>query len=195
VRPTAKTRQRRQRRRLITLLTYIVVVFALAWFFESQGTTTIILVRHADVNQPEAPAADAPLNATGVARASLLSEFLARADVIKGVDAIYTDATVRTQQTAAPLAKALELEPEVADHDEVVSFIKSLLFGHKREIVLVVTQREDIAPLVMELHGSKNLAEIGPADYANIYIVSIPWFGKVKTLQLPYANGWVPSVY
>ena len=195
VRPTAKTRKRRRQRRLITLLAYVVIVFSLAWFFESQGTTTVVFVRHADVNQPDSPAADAPLNATGLARAVLLAEFLEYADVVKSVDAVYVDETARTQQTAAPLAKRLDLTPEVTNHEEVVAFMKAVLFEHKREIVLVVTQREDIAALVAELHGHQSIAEIGPGDYRNVYIVSIPWFGKVKTLQLPYANGWAPSAY
>jgi broad specificity phosphatase PhoE len=192
VRPTAKTRKRRRRRRLITLLTYIVVVFALAWFFESQGTTTIVFVRHADVDEPTADDPEQPLNERGMARAELLADFLENIDVVAGVDAIYVDATQRTQQTAGPLAKRLGLEYETADHDRVVSFMKTVLYEHKREIILVVTQREDIAPLVEELHGSKNIAEIAPDDYDDVFIVSIPWFGKVKTLQLPYAGGWKP---
>ena len=193
MRPTAKTRKRRRRRRLVSLLIYVVIVFGLAWFFESQGTTTIVFVRHADVDQPESPAVDVPLNRTGAARATLLADFLENFDVVAGVDAIYVDSTLRTQQTAAPVAKRLRLEPAIADHDQVVTFMKTVLFEHKRQIVLIVTQRDDIAPLVEELHGSKNLAEIEPDDYENVYIVSIPWFGKVKTLQAPYANGWNPA--
>jgi phosphohistidine phosphatase SixA len=191
VRPTAKTRKRRRRRRLLTLLAYIVVVFALAWFFESQGTTTVVFVRHADVDEPATAGPNAPLNRVGKLRAELLADYLENIDVVQGVNAIYVDSTVRTQQTAAPIAKRLGLEPEVADHDAVVAFMKNLLFEHKREIILIVTQADDIAPMVEELHGSKRLAEIGPSDYANVYVVSIPWFGKVKTLQHPYANGWV----
>jgi phosphohistidine phosphatase SixA len=194
VRPTAKTRRRRRRRRAFTLLIYIVIVFGLAWYFESQGTTTIIFVRHADVDQPLAENNDLPLNERGMLRAELLADFLDNVDVVAGVDAIYVDATRRTQETAEPLARRLGIDYQVADHDDVVNFTKTVLFEHKREIVLVVTQRDDIAPLVEELHGSKNIAEIGPDDYDKLFIVTIPWFGKVKTLQEPYTNGWKPPL-
>lgn len=193
VRPTAKTRKRRRRRRVFTLLAYVVIVFGLAWFFESQATTTIIFVRHTDIDMPLEARADTPLNRRGMVRAGLLADFLEKTDVVAGVNAIYVDATKRTQQTAEPLAKRLGLELESGDHDAVVGFMQEVLFAHKREIVLIVTQADDIAPMVEELHGSKNLAEIGPHDYENVYIVMIPWFGKVKTLQLPYANGWDPA--
>ena len=135
---------------------------------------------------------DQPLNERGLARAELLADFLEQIDVVAGVNAIYVSQFKRTQQTAAPLAKRLGLDYEVADHYDVVGFMKNVLFEHKREIVLVVTHRDIIAPLVEELHGSKNIEEIGPDDYDDIFIVSIPWFGKVKTLQLPYAAGWHP---
>ena len=56
----------------------------------------------------------------------------------------------------------------------------------KGEIVLVVTLGDVLAPLVEELHGSKNIPAFGPDDYDDIYIVTIPWFGKVKTLRMHY---------
>ena len=192
VRPTAKTRKRRRRRRAMSLLAYIIVVFGLAWFFESQGTTTIILVRHADVDQPELQQTDLVLNARGRARAELLADFLDTVDVIAGVNAIYVSPFKQTQQTAAPLAQRLGVEIEVADPYDVVGFMKTVLFEHKREIVLVISHSDIIAPLIEELHGSKRIAEIAADDYDDIFIVSIPWFGKVKTLQLSYGVGWTP---
>lgn len=194
VRPTAKTRKRRLRRRLITLSTYIVVVFALAWYFDSQGTTTIIFVRHADVDQVMADDTDVPINAAGRARAELLADYLQNVDVVAGVNAIYVSEAKRTQQTAEPLARRLGIDYEIADPYDIVGFMKTVLYEHKREIVLIVTHRDVIAPLVEELHGSKNIAEIGPDDYDRLFIVTIPWWGKVKTLQFPYTNGWTPKL-
>ena len=193
VRPTAKTRKRRRRRRMITFATYVVVVLALAWYFDSQGTTTIIFVRHADVDESMAKNDELPLNRRGWARAELLANALENVDVTGGVDAIYVSSARRTQQTAEPLAKRLGIEPEVADPYDVVGFMKAVLVEHKREIVLVVTHRDIIAPLIEELHGSKNIAEIPSDDYDDMFIVTIPWWGKVKTLEYEsYTNGWVP---
>ena len=63
-----------------------------------------------------------------------------------------------------------------------------MLFEHRREIVLVVTQSDILAPLVEELHGSKNIADFAPDEYNRMYIVTIPRWGKVKTLELPYTD-------
>jgi broad specificity phosphatase PhoE len=183
VRPTAKTRARRRRRRFFTLLVYAAVVFVLAWVSESQGTTTVIFVRHADIDQSMAKSDAMPINERGRQRAEYLADLLQNVDVVAGVDAIYVDKTKRTQQTAEPLARRLGINYEVADPKDVVGFMKTVLKEHKREIVLVITHRDDIAPLIAELHGSKKIAEIAPDDYNEIFYVSIPWFGKVKTLQ------------
>jgi broad specificity phosphatase PhoE len=193
VRPTAKTRKRRRQRRAYTLLAYAVVVFALAWYFDSHATTTIIFVRHADTDQAMSANADPSLNAVGRARAEWLADYLELVDVVAGPDAIYVSEFKRTQQTAAPLADRLGIEPVVADHYDVVGFMKSVLSEHKREIVLVVSHSDAIAPLVEELHGSKNISDFAPDEYDRVLIVTIPTYGKVKTLQLSYPAGDVSS--
>ena len=195
VRPSVKTRKRRRRRRAISLVVYIAIVFLLAWYFDSQSTTTVIFVRHADVNDAIANDSAAELNAIGRQRAELLAEFLESIDVVQGVDAIYVSPATRTLQTAEPLAERLSVEPTEADHTDVVGFMKDVLRDHNREIVLVVTEGEMIAPLVEELHGSKNIAEFAADEYDKIFIVTIPRWGKVKTLQLRYGIGWSPVAH
>src|SRR5690606_23144429 len=101
-------RQRRQRRRrgLLIVTSYVVIVFALAWYFDTQATTTILFVRHADVDDPAdlIDGEDPPLNATGRARAQLFADFLEHIDVIASGDAVYAGDTLRARQTAEPLA-------------------------------------------------------------------------------------------
>ena len=41
-------RKKRRKRRLQGAVLYIAIAIGLAWFFESQATTTIIFVRHAE---------------------------------------------------------------------------------------------------------------------------------------------------
>jgi phosphohistidine phosphatase SixA len=179
----AKKRRRRARARLIAFLSYSAVVIGLAWFFESQATTTVIFVRHADIDAPMSAAADdAPLNATGRARAELLADVLADVDVVGSVNAIYASPAKRTQQTAEPLASRLGLEVEIDDPYETVRFMREILREHKGEIVLIVTHSDAIAPLIDELHGSKRLAPLAPDEYDKMWVVTIPWSGKVKTL-------------
>ena len=61
--------------------------------------------------------------------------------------------------------------------------------AHPGKIVLIVSHSDTIAPLIDELHGSKNLPPFGPDDYGDLYIVTIPRpVGKVKTLRLHYGD-------
>jgi broad specificity phosphatase PhoE len=179
---------------LIVAFTYIVLAFGVALYFESQATTTILFVRHADIDNPGTVTGDPPLNAAGRARADLLARFLRSIDVVAGVDAIYATAARRTRQTAEPLAERLNLAVETADPYDVTPFMQRVLREHKGEIVLIVTDRDAIAPLIEELHGSKNVPQIAPDEYDDLYVVTIPWGGgtKVKTLRLLYGLGWQP---
>jgi len=191
-RATPQDKRRRRRRALGPIIAYVVVVFALAWFFESQATTTIIFVRHADTDVAMS-GSDVELNSTGRARAEALADFVRDIDVVASVDAIYASEFRRTQQTAMPLASQLGIEIEIADHHDYERFMADVLKKHKGEIILIVSHSDTIAPLIDELHGSKNLAPIESDDYDNFYIVTIPNFGKVKTLQLHYPGPDVGS--
>jgi hypothetical protein len=46
---------------------------------------------------------------------------------------------------------------------------------------------------VAELHGHQSVPAIRDDEYDNVYIVTSPWFGKVKTLRLRYGIGWTPQ--
>ncbi len=179
--------------KLLPIAGFIVTCLGLAWFFESQATTTLIFVRHTDTVVTPSETSDPPLSESGFERAGLLADVLEDIDVIAGVDAIYASNSQRTQQTAANLAGRLGLEVRLADPYDVEPFMAQVLREHKGEIVLVVTQGDILAPLVEELHGSKNLPPIEGDEYGNLYIVTIPWFGKVKTLRLHYDLLFLPS--
>ena len=194
VRPTAKSRKKRRRRRALTLLAYIVVVFGLAWFLELRLPTTVIFVRHADVDGQMSQDVDQPLNAAGIARADALADFLEIVDGDTGPNAIYVSEARRTQQTAEPLARRLGIAPQIADPYDVAGFMETVLFEHKREIVVVVTHRDVIVPAVEELHGHQGIGEIGADDYDEIIFVVIPWFGKVKTYFFRYGEETPPRV-
>jgi hypothetical protein len=191
---TPAERRRRRRRRLALALGYILVAFGVSWYFESQATTTVVFVRHADVDDPLVLESDPPLNAVGRARADLLSRFLQYLDVIGGVNAIYAAPNRRARETAAPLANRLGLMILPAEFEDTEAFMEDVLEDHKGEIVLFVVDREAIAPMIVELHGSKRVPEIAPDEYENIYVVSVPWGGgaKVKTLRMLYGLDWKP---
>ena len=181
----SKPKSRRWRSRIIPVLGYVIGALVLAWFFEERDSTTIIFVRHADVDAGTTDP-DPPLNARGRQRAELLADFLQDADVVHGVDNIYAAADKRTQQTAAPLAKRLGLTPHIDDPHRIERLIHRVLRDRNGEIVLIVSYADTIAPLIEELHGSKKVPPIAEDDYDEVYIVTKPYFGKVKTLRFHY---------
>ncbi len=186
--------RRRQRLRIAVILGYAAIAYGTAWFFESQATTTVIFVRHTDIDRPQELADDPPLNAAGRARADLLARFVESIDVVQGVDAVYETGTRRSEQTAAAIAARRGLRVETADPSDVTGFMKRVLSEHKGQISLIVLDREQFAPLIEELHGKKNIPKIGPDEYEDFYIVTVPWGGgaKVKTLRLLYGLEWSP---
>lgn len=173
----------------ITAVVYLVLVVALAWFFEAQSTTTIIFVRHAEKTSVDDR--DPGLSEAGKQRARELSRIMQRLDVDRAVDEIYATQFKRTQETVRPLAIALGKDVHRYDAADSVTVLEEILREHKGKISLVAAHSNTIQPLIAELGGSKVLPPISEAEYDNLYIVVIPWFGKVKTLRLTYGTPFV----
>ena len=186
--PSPNDRRRRRRLRLIPIIGYTIVALVAAYFLGEQPSTTVIFVRHADTDAAMAgPDDDPPLNERGRQRAELLADFLEKVDVTGSVNAIYASDKRRTQETAAPLAKRLNLPVETADHLDTDGFMSRVLRDHSGDIVLIVSHSNTIQPLIDELHGSKNLKPFARDEYNRVYIVTIPRpLGKVKTLEVFY---------
>ena len=178
-------RRKRRRRRIQAIVIYTAIAVGLAWFFESQSTTTMIFVRHAE--KALIPVDDPGLSAEGQDRAAELARQLVDADVVAGIDAIYSTSYRRTVETAQPIADALGLpinrySPD--DDDEAV--VDEMVRDHKGKIILVVGHSNTVPALIAALGASKSVPPIAEMEYDNIYLVSIPWFGKTKTIRLRY---------
>lgn len=185
-------RRRRWRRRMQVIVIYTAMAIGLAWFFESQATTTIIFVRHAE--KAALPAADPGLSEAGVRRVTELTRQLLDADVVAGIDAIYATPYRRAQETARPLADALNLPINTYSVDDTEAVLKKVLDNHKGKIILVVAHSDTLPVLIANLGASKNVPPIAEDEYDNIYIISIPWFGKTKTIRLRYGDPYVPPL-
>ncbi|MFQ6005874.1 MAG: phosphoglycerate mutase family protein [Woeseia sp.] len=184
-------RRKRRRRRIATLIVYIGIAIGLAWFFESQATTTIIFVRHAE---KELNVGDDPgLSEAGRRRVAELTRQLVDADVVAGIDAIYATPFRRAQETAQPLSEALDLPINIYDAADRETVLETILKNHKGKIILVVGHSDTLPELIANLGASKKVPPIDEMEYDNIYIISIPWFGKTKTIRLrfgaPYLTG------
>lgn len=179
-------RARRRRRRIQTSVIYIALAIGLAWFFELQATTTIIFVRHAE--KLSVPADDPGLSSAGKRRVAELTRQLVDADVVAGVDAIYATPFRRTRETAQAIADALNLPIHDYAPDDNEAVLETILKNHKGKIILVVGHSNTVPTLIADLGASKKVPPIHEDEYDNIYIVSIPWFGKTKTIRLRYGE-------
>ena len=179
-------RRRRRRRRIQAIVIYTAIAIGLAWFFESQATTTMIFVRHAERAGPSAD--DPGLTLAGQRRAMELARQLVDADVVAGVDAIYSTPFRRTRETAQPVADALDLPINIYDPSDNEAVLETILKNHKGKIILVVGHSNTLPTLIADLGASKKVPPIAETEYDNIYIISIPWFGKTKTIRLRFGE-------
>ena len=184
--------QRRRRRRIQVVVIYTAIAIGLAWFFESQATTTIIFIRYAE--KAAMPEADPGLSDAGVRRVTELTRQLVDADVVAGIDAIYATPFLRSQETARPVADELDLPINTYDAADTELVLETILKNHKGKIILVVGHSNTVPQLIYNLGASKKVPPIHEDEYDNIYIVSIPWFGKTKTIRLRFGEPYYASV-
>ena len=186
----AERRRRRRRRRIQVIIIYTLIAVGLAWFFESQATTTVIFVRHAE--KESIPADDPSLSHAGQRRVAELTRQLVDADVVAGIDAVYSTPYRRTEETARPIADALGLPINSYDAADTEAIMEYILKEHKGKIILVVGHSNTLPALIGNMGASKKVPEIAENEYDNIYIVSVPWFGKTKTIRLRYGEPYLP---
>jgi len=186
-------RLRRRRRRVQVVIIYSAIAVGLAWFFELQATTTVIFVRHAE--KATVPSDNPGLSDAGERRAAELARQLVDADVVPGlgVDAIYSTSYRRTEETVQPVATALGLPITPYDASNTETIMDEIIKDHKGKIVLVVGHSNTVPALIGNMGASKKVPKIDENEYDNMYVVSIPWFGKTKTIRLRYGEPYKPA--
>ncbi|MFC3815988.1 phosphoglycerate mutase family protein [Lysobacter sp. GCM10012299] len=134
--------------------------------------TTFILVRHAE-KVPDG-SKDPELTAAGLARADALAARLAGVPL----DAVYSTAFRRTQQTAAPTARGHQLAVVTYDAKEpAADFSARLKREHAGQRVLVVGHSNTIPGIAAAL-CSCEVAEMSEAEYDRLTTVRIAADGK-----------------
>ena len=81
---------------------------------------------------------------------------------------------------------------QVVDSGNVDGLEQMILKEYKGKIVMIISDREAIPALIEAFHGSKKLPPMAEAEHDNLYVVSIPWYGKVKTLRLKFGSPYLP---
>lgn len=184
-------RRRRRRRRVQIVIIYTAIALGLAWFFELQATTTVIFVRHAE--KAIIPEVDPGLSNAGRRRAAELARQLVSADVVAGVDAVYATPFRRTVETARAVADALDQQVLSYDESNTETIMDEIVKEHKGKIILVVGHSNTLPDLIANMGASKLVEEINENEYDNLFVVTIPWFGKTKTIRLRYGDPYIPA--
>jgi broad specificity phosphatase PhoE len=165
-------------------LTFAAVLIAAAIalaIYRSATTTTVVVVRHAEKQLGTID--DPPLSPEGEARAERLARLLG-AGSFGRIDAIIVTDTRRTQQTVAPLAKRVRLQPEIvaaADVNEMLEHVSA----HRGSRVLVVAHSNTMPEIVGRLAGEE-APPIADDEYDSLYVVATPTFGPASVLRLTF---------
>jgi broad specificity phosphatase PhoE len=155
---------------LITLL-FACLLFACT----AVAGPTIFFVRHAE--KATTGGDDMDLSEAGRSRAESLATLLKDAEI----SAVYTSELKRTQQTAAPLAKGLHLEPAVIPARDQPALVEKLKGSTGN--VLVVGHGNTIPNLIKTL-GIATPINIADNDYDNLFVVLLE--EKPRLIRLHY---------
>ena len=152
------------------LLTLVVCGTSFAQIPNASGVGggTIFLVRHAeraDAGMKAAPGADPNLSEIGHARAQALAQTLKDARIT----AIFVTEYKRTQDTAAPLAKALGLTPTAITSKDLPGLTAKLKGAAGN--VLVVGHSNSVPEVIKSL-GVTTTVTIGDAEFDHLFIVA-----------------------
>ncbi len=123
----------------------------------------IFFVRHAEKSKDDPR--DPNLNEAGYARAEQLKYHLAEAGITK----IYSTDYKRTQQTVAPLAKALGIETEIYATD-LLSIAEDLKISTTGNI-LVVGHSNTTPKLINKLLGEERYAKLDESVYNKLFML------------------------
>lgn len=142
----------------------LFIIIALVTAFSS-CTTHYYVVRHANrLNNTD----DSPISQDlGVPRAQALRDSL----LSKGIDSIFASNFLRTQQTAEPLATALNMVIRIYRTDTTAGLIKRLKKINGKA-VLVVGHSDNVPEIVLGLSG-QSVAPIAFNDFGNLYVIKV----------------------
>ena len=137
--------------------------------------STIFVVRHAE--KAKSNGNDPDLSEAGRTRAESLAKILKDANIT----AIYATEFKRTQQTAAPVAKAFGIELTIVPAKDTATLSAKLRDLHGN--ALVVGHGNTIPDLIKAL-GVETPVNIAETDYDNLFVVVLD--EKPHLLQLHY---------
>jgi hypothetical protein len=86
-----------------------------------------------------------------------------------------------------PLVSHLGIPITQVDANDIDGLIKQLWRDHPGWVVLIAGH-DTTVPQIIEKLGGGRIAPIASDKFDNLFIVVIPWIGRVKTVHLKYGN-------
>lgn len=144
---------------------------------QANGMVSVYLLRHTekelDVKQ------NPPLTETGVERAHYWTFVLQDIQF----DAVYSTDTLRTRETAKPIAQSNTVEITLYQPQSLTR--ESLLKDHAGQNILIVGHSNTIAELSNQLIRQKKFQNLDEKSYSNLFIVSLTeHFAKAQKLNI-----------
>jgi phosphohistidine phosphatase SixA len=164
----------------VVLVSLLAALLAMSLVAAPNPVTTVILVRHAEKASQED---DSPLTAAGTERAKELARVLAGVKV----DAIYMTQFRRVQDTAAPIATALNMTPIVRNTGPsyAADLAKHIRATHAGQTVLVVGHSNTTIN-VMKALGASDVASMPESEYDNLFVLTDVEGAAPKVVALRY---------
>ena len=154
-----------------------------AWIWFTAGSTTVIVVRHAEKTLTEP---DPPLSPAGEARAELLARMFGDSGAVGRLNGIYVSDTLRSRSTAAPLASRLGITATVAPNDDSRRLASRVLSENRGKRVMIVGHSNTVPDIVAALSDRNDIPKMDDKDYGVMYIVTVPSIGRANVLRLNY---------
>lgn len=144
----------------------------------------VLVLRHAE--RATTPQDDPALSPEGLARAELLADMLASAQVRTIITTHYR----RTQETAAPIAKRLGITPTAITvrRGDTAAHIADVIAEVRKAsgVVLVVGHSNTVAGIVAALSGSTPMP-LCETSFANLFIIT-PTVAALPAVQLKFGK-------
>ena len=154
----------------------LVIALVLLGSAVAKGAPIIFLVRHAE--KARGGGNDPELSVAGGRRAEALARMLKDAEL----RAIFTTEFKRTEETAAPLAKATNITPTMVSANDMQALVEKLRAAKGN--ALVVGHANTIPEIVKAL-GIGTAVDIVEDDYSELFLVTLDDKPQLLRLHLP----------
>ena len=134
---------------------------------------------------------DIPLTDAGAKRAKDLAWVIQNVKI----DVVFSTDTVRTKNTARPMAETKGIDPKLytyKTYEELQPFLDSILKNYRGKTVLISGHSDDVPAMLAMLRKDfgkgENVRIIDKPVYDNLFIVFVPPKGQVVVLNLKYGQ-------